>query len=114
MHFKFLDKFIKIPNITELHNRRNYISEKGSIDKELLKSESELRKIKGLLGDLKIRKSSIECKVHYKNNNKQELNILLKKLQAINKAINKLEKYIIELKLHINGLYLCRRKWQPC
>ena len=114
MHFKFLDKFIKIPNITELHNRINSISEKGSIDKELLKSEIELRKIKGLLGDLKIRKCSIECKVHYKYNSKQELNIRSKKLQDTNKAINKLEKYIRELKVHINGLYLCRRKWKPC
>ena len=111
MHFKFLDKFIKIPNITELHNRINSISEKGSIDKELLKSEIELRKIKGLLGDLKIRKSSLECKLNYKTNDKQELITLLKKLKGTNKTIKRLENYITALKIHINGLYLYRRQW---
>ena len=37
---------MKIPKITKLLNRRKSISDKASIDKELLNSESELRKIK--------------------------------------------------------------------
>ena len=101
---------MKIPKITKLLNRRKSISDKASIDKELLNSESELRKIKQKLGDLKIRKSSIECKLYYKTNDKQEVITLLKKLKGLSKAINRLEKYIRELKLHINGLYLYRRQ----
>ena len=102
---------MKTPKIIDLINRRKLISDKASIDKELLNSESELRKLKGKLGDLKIRKSSLECKLNYKTNDKQELNNLLKKLKGTNKTIKRLENYITALKIHINGLYLYRRQW---
>ena len=102
---------MKTPKIIDLINRRKSISDKASIDKELLNSESELRKLKGKLGDLKIRKGSLECKLDYKTNDKQELNTLLKKLKGTNKTIKRLENYIRELKIHINGSYLYRRQW---
>ena len=102
---------MKTPKIIDLINRRKSISDKASIDKELLNSESELRKLKGKLGDLKIRKGSLECKLDYKTNDKQELNTLFKKLKGTNKTIKRLENYIRELTTHINGLYLYRRQW---